>query len=84
LEVKDITGNYTSAYVILYTNLGSLNGQEARVNITVDGRRTLNFLSETAGNANIRAYAYNVNNVSDTKECSKLLVIRPKGMIRIN
>lgn len=84
LEVRDTTGNYTSAYVILYTNLGSLNGQEARVNITVDGRRTLNFLSETAGNANIRAYAYNVNNVSDTKECSKLLVIRPKGMIRIN
>lgn len=84
LEVRDTTGNYTSAYVILYTNLGSLNGQEVRVNVTVDGRRTLNFLSETAGNANIRAYAYNVNNVSDTKECGKLLVIRPKGMIRIN
>ncbi|WP_321419992.1 VWA domain-containing protein [uncultured Methanomethylovorans sp.] len=84
LEVKDITGNYTSAYVVLYTNLGSLNGQQIPVNITVDGRRTLTFSSVMAGNAYVTACAYNVNNVTDTKQCDKLLVIRPKGMIRIN
>ncbi|MFA0821629.1 MAG: VWA domain-containing protein [Methanomethylovorans sp.] len=84
LEVRDITGNYTSAYVILYTNLGSLNGQQNRINVTVDGRRTLTFSSIMAGNAHVIACAYNVNNVTDTKQCDKLLVIRPKGMIRIN
>ena len=84
LEVKDITGNYTSAYVVLYTSLGSLNGQQIPVNITVNGSRTLTFSSIMAGNAYVTASAYNVNNVSDTKECGKLLVIRPKGMIRIN
>ena len=84
LEVRDTTGNYTSAYVILDTNLGSLNGQQNRINVTVDGRRTLTFSSIMAGNAHVIACAYNVNNVTDTKQCDKLLVVRPKGMIRIN
>jgi len=45
----------------------------------------LNFSSATAGNAYTKAYAHKINstNMSDTKECEEMIVVRPKGMIRV-
>lgn len=85
LWVKDTTGNYSFAYVTLYTNLGYFNQKQNPINITVIGSETLNFSSATAGNAYIKAYAHKINstNINDTKECEEVLVVRPKGMIRI-
>lgn len=84
LWVKDTTGNYSFAYVDLYTNLGYFENGQNHMNITVVGSEKLDFSSVTAGNAYIRAYAYNVNNITDTKECNGILVIRPKGAISID
>ncbi|WP_370574216.1 VWA domain-containing protein [Methanomethylovorans sp.] len=84
LWVKDTTGNYSFAYVVLYTNLGYFNNGQNHINMTVVGSEKLDFSSVTAGNAYIRAYAYNVNNVTDTTECNGILVIRPKGTISID
>jgi hypothetical protein len=84
LWVKDTTGNYSFAYVVLYTNLGYFNNGQNHINMTVVGSEKLDFSSVTAGNAYIRAYAYNVNNVNDTIECNGILVIRPKGTISID
>jgi Mg-chelatase subunit ChlD len=84
LWVNDTTGNYSFAYVVLYTNLGYFNNGQNHINMTVVGSEKLDFSSVTAGNAYIRAYAYNVNNVNDTIECNGILVIRPKGTISID
>ena len=84
LWVKDTTGNYSFAYVILYTNLGYFENGQNHINMTVVGSERLDFSSVTAGNAYIRAYAYNVNNITDTIECNGILVIRPKGTMSID
>lgn len=84
LWVKDTTGNYSFAYVILYTNLGYFENGQNHINMTVVGSEKLDFSSVTAGNAYIRAYAYNINNITDTIECNGILVIRPKGTMSID
>lgn len=85
LSVKDTTGNYSFAYVTLYSNLGYFDHKQNPINITVIGSETLNFSSATAGNAYIKAYAHKINStdLNDTKECEEVLVVRPKGMISI-
>lgn len=80
--VKDTTGNTTIADIILYTNLGFFNdyGNNYIIIRDVSSGETLNFSSSTAGNAYITAYVYGNSSIKD----EAALVIRPKGMIRIN
>jgi hypothetical protein len=45
----------------------------------VSGAETLDFSSATAGNAYVTAYLWDNNSIRD----DTLIVVRPKGMIRI-
>ncbi len=81
LSVKDAkTGDPAVATVIIYTNLGFFNNYENPIVMyDVSGADKLNFSSATAGNAYVTAHLWNNQSISD----DALLVVRPKGMIRI-
>ncbi|WP_370574220.1 VWA domain-containing protein [Methanomethylovorans sp.] len=81
LAVKDTeTGDPAVATVIVYTTLGFFNDYENPIVMyDVSGAETLNFSSATAGNAYVTAYLWDNNTIRD----DALIVIRPKGMIRI-
>ncbi len=84
LDINDITGNTSYAYVYLYSNIGYFGSYENPINVTVIGSKTVDFTSAIAGRAYITAYAYNMNNVSDVMMASDVLSVRPKGMITIS
>jgi hypothetical protein len=81
LWIKDVqTGDPAVATVILYTNLGFFeNYENPIVMYDVSGGDKLNFSSATAGNAYVTAHLWNNQSISD----DALVVVRPKGMIRI-
>lgn len=66
--------NPAIANVTLYSSLGSLDEN----NITISGSDTLNFTSNVAGRARIKAIASNGNNTLYT---STTVVVKPKGRI---
>lgn len=84
MKLADTTGNSSFAYVHLYSSIGYFNNYENPINVTVVGSDTVDFTSITAGKAQITAYAYNVNNMSDIIVSEEELIIRPKGTISIS
>jgi Mg-chelatase subunit ChlD len=84
LTLKDITGNSSYGYVVVYSSLGYFDTYENPVNVSVVGSNTIDFSSAIAGNAYITAYAYNINNASDVLMASDRIIVRPNGLITIS
>lgn len=81
ITVKDTAGNPIIANVVLETNLGFFKDyNKTKITIyDISNTTRLNFSSATAGNAFMTAYVANNSSIRD----DELLVVRPKGMIRI-
>jgi Mg-chelatase subunit ChlD len=74
------TGEFAVATVVVYTTLGFFNNYENPIVMyDVSAAETLDFSSATAGNAYVTAYLWDNNSIRD----DTLIVVRPKGTIRI-